>query len=90
MSRTERLRTIVVVGLQPGPRVVGAGPGFKEAIHVEGSNLAGPSIKRGASTRASGISVRRSHLPVMIAQVGTGRDLKERSTLEAGIELTLQ
>ena len=44
----------------------------------------------GTPTRTSGISARRSHLPVMIAQVSTARDLKERSTLEAGIELILQ
>ena len=44
----------------------------------------------GTPTRTSGISARRSHLPVMIAQVSTGRDLKERSPLEAGIGLILQ
>ena len=38
---------MVVVGLQPGPRVVRAGLGFKEAIHVEGRDLAGPSISMG-------------------------------------------
>ena len=71
------------MGLKPGSRVLGTGPGIRGAIHIE-RNFASNGL--GTPTRASSISARRSHLPIVEVKVGSSRELKEPSTFGVGLQ----